>query len=149
MNPYRYRGYYYDSETGLYYITSRYYDPEAVRFLNADDISYLDPETINGLNLYSYCVNDPVNRIDPTGHSWESFWKGIGNWLSNNWQWVVGGVIIAACAVLTVVTAGGLAAAGGAILSVVYYWQEPESLSVGQYLRQMAGVLVTARNGAL
>ena len=68
-NPIRYRGYYYDLETGLYYLNSRYYDPETGRFLNQDLISYLDPETVNGLNLYSYCGNDPVNYVDPTGHS--------------------------------------------------------------------------------
>ena len=66
-NPFRYRGYYYDEETGLYYLKSRYYDPETGRFLNADDISYLDPETINGLNLYAYCGNNPVMNVDPNG----------------------------------------------------------------------------------
>ena len=67
-NPIRYRGYYYDLETGLYYLNSRYYDPETGRFLNQDLISYLDPEPVNGLNLYAYCGNDPVNYVDPTGH---------------------------------------------------------------------------------
>ena len=67
FNPIRYRGYYYDEETGLYYLKSRYYDPETGRFLNADDISYLDPETINGLNLYAYCGNNPVMNVDPNG----------------------------------------------------------------------------------
>ena len=72
VNPIRYRGYYYDEETGLYYLQSRYYDPEVGRFLNADDIDYADPTAINGLNLYSYCDNDPVNRVDPTGHFWDT-----------------------------------------------------------------------------
>lgn len=67
INPIRYRGYYYDEETGLYYLNSRYYDPETGRFLNADDITYLDPETINGLNLYAYCGNNPVMNVDPNG----------------------------------------------------------------------------------
>ena len=66
-NPYRYRGYYYDEETGLYYLKSRYYDPETGRFITIDDISYLDPETINGLNLYAYCGNNPVMNVDPDG----------------------------------------------------------------------------------
>ena len=56
-NPFCYRGYYYDDETELYYLKSRYYDPELGRFITIDDISYLDPETINGLNLYAYCGN--------------------------------------------------------------------------------------------
>ena len=67
LNPYRYRGYYYDVETGLYYLKTRYYDPEVGRFITVDDISYLDPETINGLNLYAYCGNNPVMNVDPSG----------------------------------------------------------------------------------
>ncbi len=67
-NPIRYRGYFYDVETGLYYLQTRYYDPEIGRFLNMDDISYADPEQFHGLNLYAYCGNDPVNNVDPTGH---------------------------------------------------------------------------------
>ncbi len=68
INPFRYRGYYYDEETGLYYVSSRYYDPEIGRFLNSDDASY----AINQLgstehNLYAYCSNDPVNSVDIGG----------------------------------------------------------------------------------
>ena len=66
-NPFRYRGYYYDTSIGLYYLNSRYYDPETGRFLNEDLVSCLDPETIGGINLYAYCLNDPVNNIDPGG----------------------------------------------------------------------------------
>lgn len=68
VNPFRYRGYYYDTETGLYYLNSRYYDPAVGRFLNADTYSYLEPETLNGLNLYAYALNNPVMYCDPTGH---------------------------------------------------------------------------------
>ena len=75
INPFRYRGYYYDVETGLYYLNTRYYDPFACRFINADDISYIEPETINGLNLYSYCGNNPIMFTDPTG---SSFLVGMG-----------------------------------------------------------------------
>ncbi len=66
-NPFRYRGYFYDTETGLYYLQTRYYDPEIGRFLNMDSINYANPETINGLNLYAYCGNNPVMNIDPDG----------------------------------------------------------------------------------
>jgi RHS repeat-associated protein len=54
LNPIRYRGYFYDVESGLYYLKSRYYDSETGRFINADDVGYLDPQTLNGLNLYAY-----------------------------------------------------------------------------------------------
>ena len=67
-NPFRYKGYYYDTETGLYLVTSRYYNQEWCRFLNADSIEYLDPSNINGMNLFAYYNNDPVNKIDPSGH---------------------------------------------------------------------------------
>ena len=67
-NPFRYRGYYWDNDLGLYYLMSRYYDPQTGRFINADTLDYLDPKTIGGLNLYAYCGNNPVMGIDATGH---------------------------------------------------------------------------------
>ena len=67
-NPIRYRGYYYDDNTNLYYLNARYYSPELRRFISPDDTAYLDPEMPNGLNLYCYCNNDPVNYADPSGH---------------------------------------------------------------------------------
>ena len=73
LNPFRYRGYYYDTETELYYLQTRYYDPETGRFITIDGIEYLDPETINGLNLYAYCGNNPVMNVDPTGHAFLVF----------------------------------------------------------------------------
>lgn len=78
INPIRYRGYYFDEETGLYYLKTRYYDPQVGRFMTIDGIEYLDPETINGLNLYAYCNNNPVMNVDPDGTwSWKTFWKGL------------------------------------------------------------------------
>ena len=68
INPIRYRGYYYDVETGLYYLQSRYYDPETGRFVNADNIVPKLSETMQDYNLYAYCADDPVNNEDPTGH---------------------------------------------------------------------------------
>ena len=64
MNPFRYRGYYYDTETGLYYLQNRYYNPEWGRFLNADGI--LNDTTL-GKNLYAYCDNNPINNADNEG----------------------------------------------------------------------------------
>lgn len=55
-------------ETGLYYLNIRYYDPSIGRFINADDISYIQPTDINGLNLYAYCGNNPVMYTDPNGN---------------------------------------------------------------------------------
>ena len=60
LNPYRYRGYYYDEETNLFLVSSRYYSPELCRWISPDSIEYLDSESVNGLNLYCYCLNDPV-----------------------------------------------------------------------------------------
>ena len=61
VNPIRYRSYYYDSETGLYYLNARYYDPEVGRFISAD-------ETLDGgYNLFCYCYNDSVNFYDLDG----------------------------------------------------------------------------------
>ena len=69
LNPFRYRGYVYDTETGLYYLQSRYYDPITGRFLNAD--VYCDTQTgILGTNMFAYCENNPVFYSDSTG-----FWK--------------------------------------------------------------------------
>ena len=70
INPFRYRGYYYDDETGLYYLRSRYYDPQTGRFINADSIGNMHPEEVNGMNLYSYCGSNPVMFSDPSGECW-------------------------------------------------------------------------------
>ena len=67
-NPFRYRGYYYDSETGFYYLQSRYYDPQTGRFLNAD--AYADTgDTVLSTNMFAYCENNPVNGVDPSGEA--------------------------------------------------------------------------------
>ena len=101
-NPLRYRGYVYDQETGFYYLQSRYYNPEIGRFINADN--QLSTGDMTGMNLFAYCGNNPVTRIDPTGHAW-------GHWL-------LGAVIVAGFAVATVVTCGSFAAAATAVCMV-------------------------------
>ena len=67
LNRLTYRGYFYSRELGLYYLINRYYDPETGRFISADDAEYLDFQTLYGSNRYIYCLNNPVNYIDPDG----------------------------------------------------------------------------------
>ena len=71
INPFRYRGYYYDTDTSMYYLQSRYYNPEICRMLNADDTKILQLQllqgNLTGTNLFSYCNNNPMMYIDPTG----------------------------------------------------------------------------------
>ena len=68
-NSIRYRGYYLDSETGFYCLGARFYNPKWRRFISPDSTEYIDPEFVNGINLYAYCSNDPVNYSDPSGNS--------------------------------------------------------------------------------
>ncbi|MCL2540593.1 MAG: RHS repeat-associated core domain-containing protein [Firmicutes bacterium] len=85
-NPFRYRGYYQDQESGFYYLNSRYYDPEIGRFINADDpvVLFLTAGMCGGANLYAYCGNNPVMRVDYSGYSWLSnLFSGISSLLSN------------------------------------------------------------------
>ena len=69
LNPLRYRGYYYDNETGYYYLQSRYYDPSICRFINSDlpEYAQVQKDYYAGTNLFAYCCNEPVNNSDPTG----------------------------------------------------------------------------------
>ncbi len=75
INPIRYRGYYYDSETNIYYLQSRYYDPETGRFINSDSV--IDNRGIITLNLFQYCGNNPVNNADTSGNLFGAI-VGIG-----------------------------------------------------------------------
>ena len=72
INPFRYRGYYYDVETGWYYLNARYYDPNVGRFLSPDDtdLLLLSPRALTDKNLYAYCDNNPVMRVDSNGEWW-------------------------------------------------------------------------------
>ena len=69
INPFRYRGYYYDVETGFYYLQTRYYDPTICRFINADNYELVTElsQMVGQLNLYAYCGNNPIMYTDPTG----------------------------------------------------------------------------------
>ena len=112
LNAFTYRGYYYDKESGLYYLINRYYDPTTGRFISPDDVGYLDFESFFGTNRYAYCLDNPVNESDPDGT--------MPNWL----KWVIGGIAFVGAVVLTYFSGGalapvfismGLSIAGGAL----------------------------------
>jgi RHS repeat-associated protein len=157
-NPFRYRGYYYDTETRLYYLNSRYYDPELRRFLNPDvpTMLFITATNIDGANLYQYCYNNPVVYFDPTGkipfliaigiiagaallggiiggaissNNEGSFWTGFGNGA------IAGGIlgVVGVTALLS----------GGATASLAKAWGGGFWANVG------AGALVGAGSGAI
>ena len=80
INPLRYRGYYYDSETGFYYLQSRYYDPVNRRFINADSYASTGQGFI-GTNMFAYCNNSPILFVDHDGNDAEA----VGWWASAMW----------------------------------------------------------------
>ena len=134
INPLRYRGYYYDTETGFYYLQSRYYDPEIGRFISADDPEVLleSQDSILQHNLFSYCWNNPVNMIDLSGESPANIVGGI-----------VGGIAGAALGYLLADALGltgwkkwaliSAATAGGAMLGAF----------IGPYVAKAAGNVAT------
>ena len=83
-NPLRYRGYVYDAETGLYYVSSRYYDPEIGRFINAD-IFVSTGQGILGNNMFAYCNNNPIMYTDSTGcYPLQTAFEFLETWLTGN-----------------------------------------------------------------
>ena len=68
VNPLQYHGYYHDSETGFYYLQSRYYDPEICRFINADSYASTGQSYL-GYNTFAYCGNDPLTAPMPMASS--------------------------------------------------------------------------------
>ncbi|MBR5339186.1 MAG: RHS repeat-associated core domain-containing protein, partial [Lachnospiraceae bacterium] len=83
LNPYLYRGYRYDHETGLYYLQSRYYDPETGRWINSDMVIAEVNTSVKGSNLFAYCFNNPVNMEDQTG-AWPEWIKDAVKWVAEN-----------------------------------------------------------------
>ena len=81
LNPLRYRGYYYDAETGFYYLQSRYYDFANCRFINADAYATTNAGSFLSCNMFAYCENNPINRVDPDG----VFWRELGAKISKTW----------------------------------------------------------------
>ena len=121
INSFRYRGYYFDSEIGLYYLNARYYDPEIGRFISPDSTEYLSPESMGGLNLYVYCGNNPVMYSDQSG-CFPVLATILGIIAAAGLATVIGGVIVGSNIItaigLTMVAipafiAGGIALVGG------------------------------------
>ncbi len=136
LNPIRYRSYYYDTETQLYYLNSRYYDPETGRFINADTTSVLEDAMydINGLNLYVYCDNNPVANRDDDGDA--SFWKKLAVAVA-----VV--TVVAVVAAATAVTGGALCAAATVFLGAA------KGALVGAAVGAATGAVTGAVQGAV
>lgn len=128
INPFRYRGYHYDVETGLYYLNSRYYDPRIGRFISPDIMSILDETMMdaNGLNLYMYCGNNPVMRVDPMGREW---WDVLA--------WIGLGLVAVAAIVLT-------AGIGGAVIGGIIY-----GAAIGTAVLGATGAAIGAAGGMI
>ena len=84
LNPFRYRGYYYDTESGFYYLMSRYYDPVTHRFINADGY-FQSGGNILDANMHSYCGNNPIMFADPTGLCYEPQYTSAGTYIGKYW----------------------------------------------------------------
>ena len=114
VQPFRYRGYVFDEETGLYYLRSRYYNPGWGRFVNADAEIAVEAKLWDA-KLFLYCANNPVRYTDDGGNSFWDVLADCGKAL------LVAAVVVAVVAVVIAATGGGggfaLAAAGGEIIS--------------------------------
>ncbi len=128
QNPFRYRGYYFDTESGLYYLQSRYYDPVTGRFVNGDSIALtlVSTGSVADKNLYAYCDNNPVTRSDSCGGIWQVALVGaaVGGALEIATQLIEnGGKIKSLTNVGIAAVAGGLSASlgvvGGAVVDGV------------------------------
>ncbi len=131
VNPLRYRGYVYDTETGLYYLQSRYYNPEIGRFINADAFVSTG-QGILGNNMFAYCNNNPAVRKDDDGESWLAV--------------VAGAVVNVATTYIAAKITGqeytwldaGVAAFSGAVNSLGGLWTLLSGASTGVYAGYMA-----------
>ena len=131
-NPFRYRGYVYDEETGFYYLQSRYYNPEVGRFISSD-VLLSTGQGVLGHNAYAYCLNNPVNREDSNG-----------NWSMPNWLKVtIGAVALVGAVALTVATGGGAAAVAVGVAKVV------GSVAVSTAVSAGVGYLENGKQGAI
>ncbi|MBI6871798.1 RHS repeat-associated core domain-containing protein [Clostridium aciditolerans] len=141
-NPYKYRGYRYDTETGLYYLNARYYNPELGRFINADSLGGKVGELLSH-NVFAYCTNNPVNLDDPSGCS--SFWGKI--WEST--KMIASKVAEAVKKVTQFITPSTSTKAAGLIATVIvsYKFVKPQKVSAkGELkLKTFQGEVITMK----
>lgn len=165
LNPFRYRSYYYDVETRLYYLQTRYYDPEVGRFISQDDIDYAEPEVINGINLYAYCGNNPVMNVDPTGTWFLLFIFGVllagaiiggavaGSEAAKNgatgWE-VVGqvllgaamGIAVGAIVVMSTAVVAGVLGLFGVGAGTVFGLAAPKAFSIAAFIYNVVAMVI-------
>ena len=168
-NPLRYRGYYYDTETGFYYLQSRYYDPATRRFINADVYNSTDSSDAVSCNMFAYCGNNPTSRSDETGDFWnfivgavvgavvnavstavDAVKEGGLDALSDGKTWAKIGVSAATGAINGAVAASGLgmfaqagiSAATSAVGDIANQWIDTGSLKKVNYARALHNGLV-------
>ncbi len=128
INPIRYRGYYYDTETGFYYVSSRYYDPEVGRFISPDttDVLTATPDQLTDKNLYAYCDNNPVMRVDKDGRFWNFIIGAVGGALIGGGVQIISNLVSGknwsdglGVAMATGVASGLLAASGVGLIGSI------------------------------
>ena len=129
INPIRYRGYYYDRETNLYYLISRYYDPETGRFISPDQVGYalMGAEEPNGLNIYAYSLNNPIMGVDPTG---QAVW----------WEWLLFGITVVAATAIGIVATVATTGLAGAVLASAAFGYASSAVSNVVSQAQSVGV---------
>ncbi|WP_082435806.1 RHS repeat-associated core domain-containing protein [Desnuesiella massiliensis] len=161
-NPYRYRGYRYDSETSLYYLQSRYYNPEWGRFINADNLGGRIGELLSH-NAFAYCGNNPVNREDPSGQLWQIVGAVIGAVAGaviagayTDWDWkymlagaAAGALVGAGVGYLAEVAYTAVAAGSVAAASATGAYNPGYSSSVGNGLGKLAGKAINVSEKGL
>ena len=118
LNPFRYRGYIWDKEIYLYYLVNRYYNPDNVRFVNADEAEYAEKGMMLN-NLFAYCANSPIINIDTDGNIFGGLIAAIGNVVNT----VVTAVAsVAASSILPIVLIGAVVVVAGAL--AIDYWNQ-------------------------
>ena len=132
-NPFRYRGYVYDEETGIYYLFNRYYSPEMERWINADRVISGTGGGVLGNNVFAYCIDSPINMSDATGN-----WP---KWLEKAVK-VVSVAVVAVAVVTTAVAVSAFTAGTGSVIAVY-----GASVLLGAALSGINGGIANESNG--